>query len=195
MEAHCKHATLGRDTGDSNTHSLHYLAALTSQCATGMCWHLFTHNTVSFLRIMGEPTAIWDTVREELRCLKALMIFVFGDWWWQLALKVMCVDSSLSAWCVCQADWDPADVAKAGRVSERIRWKLGAEVQAHGFALIERGKLIKVCQGGYAQAPKDLIDKIEAERWDKDQHPPKHQTILCSPRFSETQLPTSGFQQ
>ena len=72
------------------------------------------------------PSRLWDTVKEELRVFRGLMIFLHADWTRPWNPYVSACDASEQGYGVVSSTWRPEEVAKLGRIPERSRFrKLG----------------------------------------------------------------------
>ena len=61
------------------------------------------------------PAKLWDTVRDELRCFRGLMMFLHADWTRQWNTYVSACDASEQGFGVVSAIWQPDEVARVGR--------------------------------------------------------------------------------
>ena len=64
------------------------------------------YSTYRFIRkSYYEYSPIWDSVKDELRCFRGLMIFAYSDWSRQWDGTVYCVDSSLTGFGVITSNY------------------------------------------------------------------------------------------
>ena len=69
------------------------------------------------------PAVLWASARQEIWAFLGLMPLVVAEWSLPWSPVVLCYDSCPEGRGFCCSEWDPEDVARAGRVVERLRFK------------------------------------------------------------------------
>ena len=131
------------------------------------------YSSYAFIQTHYDSTApLWDSVRGELRAFRGLMVLAFAHWDRPWSNMVYSTDASEDGFGITVAEWDIADVGLIGRVSEKSRWKLGAEraregaLVAAGFIVQADGRLAKDDAGKPIRAPPYIAQQLLADRWE-----------------------------
>lgn len=74
-------------------------------------------------RHYNERKPLWPSAREEVRRFVGALVLARTDWDLQWSPHVTATDASLFGFGICSATWPRQEVAKAGRVPERSRFK------------------------------------------------------------------------
>jgi hypothetical protein len=151
------------------------------------------HTTYSFIqKEYFKPAVLWTSVREEFLAFVGLMVLVVAPWDMEWSPAVYATDASLTGYGVARAEWLTSEVAEVGRVSERRRWKLGAEkarshaLTAAGFMLGEDGNVLKGEDGCPLEVPQDVREDLGALRWTAEADFPEVPGPLLEGRRWET---------
>ncbi|CAK0906248.1 unnamed protein product, partial [Prorocentrum cordatum] len=120
-------------------------------------------------------SVLWPTVREELECFLGLMVMLEARWDRDWMPFVYSSDASLYGYGVAEAEFDSAQVALVGRISELSRWRLGAGLarqhafESAGFLLnSETGEVVRDAEGAPRRLDSELLDILNSERWECD---------------------------
>ena len=108
---------------------------------------------------------IWDTVKDELRMFRDLMIFLESDWRRQWNPFVVATDASEAGWGISGAYWERSRVADVGRVTERSRFKrmVGRSARDHALHLAEHGPSVATSSHVDPDAPPEDVWKIRGD--------------------------------
>ncbi|CAK0793120.1 unnamed protein product, partial [Prorocentrum cordatum] len=119
-------------------------------------------------------SVLWPIVREELECYLGLMVMLESRWNRDWMPFVCSSDASLYGHGVAEAQFDSAQVALVGRVSELSRWRLGAGLaRQHAFetgSLLNSrmGEVVRDAEGVPRRLDSELLDILNSERWKCD---------------------------
>ena len=111
-----------------------------------------------------KASPLWVTVRRELLAFRGVLLLLNQDWWRPWNRLVSSSDSSLSGYGVCQAWWPLKEVQKAGRVSERLRFRRVGPHSARESSLQAAGFVRS--GDGWRPAGDALLEQLGDAGWD-----------------------------
>ena len=127
------------------------------------------HSSYKFIQQhYNSPAVIWDSVLQELRVCAGLMVFLEHNWgkgWNQL---VSTSDASETGFGVCTAFWPSAEVAAAGRINERSRFRRTAGHSARESALTSAGFVRDEVSGKWVVNEIDSAEFLDKAGWEVD---------------------------
>ena len=127
------------------------------------------HSSYKFIQQhYNSPAVIWDSVLQELRVFAGLMVFLehnCGKGWNQL---VSTSDASETGFGVCTAFWPTAEVAAAGRINERSRFRRTAGHSARESALTSAGFVRDEVSGKWVVNEIDSAEFLDKAGWEVD---------------------------
>ena len=127
------------------------------------------HSSYKFIQQhYDSPAVIWDSVLQELRVFAGLMVFLEHNWgkgWNQL---VSTSDASETGFGVCTAFWPSSEVAAAGRIHERSRFRRTGGHSARESALTSAGFVRDEVSGKWVVNEMDSAEFLDKAGWEVD---------------------------
>lgn len=132
------------------------------------------HSSYKFIEKNYEHVApLWSSVRDELRAFAGLMVFLESDWTRGWNTLVTASDASEKGFGVCTSHWTSMQVAAAGRVPEKSRFRRTESHRARESALTAAGFHQESSTGKWLAGEIDSQEYLDDIGWE------------CSPSFKE----------
>ena len=109
---------------------------------------------------------LWNSVRDELRAFAGLMVFLESDWTRGWNTLVTSSDASESGYGVCTSHWPSSQVAEAGRVPEKSRFRRTESHRARESALSAAGFHQDVPTGKWLAGKIDSEEYLKSIGWE-----------------------------
>ena len=132
------------------------------------------HSSYKFIeKNYDSVTTLWPSVRDELRAFAGLMVFLESEWTRGWNTLVTSSDASERGFGVCTSRWTSMQVASAGRVVEKSRFRRTESHRARESALTAAGFYQESSTGRWLAGEIDSQKYLDEVGWE------------CSPFFKE----------
>ena len=125
------------------------------------------HTTYKFIEKNYEKSCpLWDSVKDELRAFAGLMVFLESDWKRGWNTLVTSSDASEKGFGVCTSHWTSQQVAAAGRVPEKSRFRRTESHRARESALSAAGFYQETSTGKWLAGEIDSEEYLSNVGWE-----------------------------